>query len=86
MLDKPHIVDSSFVLRGKRGNVRLPAKVLLSLTEAVRDRLQAEADQMQTTVAGAARQRILRTFAEDDQRMGRRTPARVEAEAEARVS
>jgi len=66
MLDKPHTADSSPVLRGKRGNVRLPAKVLLSLTEAVRDRLQAEADHMQTTVAAAARQRLLRTFAEDD--------------------
>jgi hypothetical protein len=68
MLDKPHVEDALAVSRNARGRMRLPAKVLLSLTEAVRARLQAEADHTHSTVSAIARERILRTLAEDDQR------------------
>jgi hypothetical protein len=84
MLDKPHASDASPSLRGKRGNVRLPGKVLLSLSEAALDRLRAEADRAQTTLAAVVRQRLLQSFAEDDRRMGVRRPVeRHEDEARA---
>ena len=68
MLDKPHAAVAPPALRGAQGKIRLPAKIMLSLTEAVRDRLKAEADRTQSTVSTVARQRILRSLAEDDRR------------------
>jgi hypothetical protein len=62
------MLDKSALRNPRR--MRLPAKILLSLTEASRERLQAEADLRHSTVATLARERILRTFAEDDRRNG----------------
>jgi len=44
---------------------RLPAKVLLSLSNEMYDQLRREAVELQSTVSGVARQRIAQSLARD---------------------
>ena len=54
----------------KSGGLRLPAKVLLSLSPEMHAQLKREAELLQSTVAGVARHLIARSLSQNAARSG----------------